>query len=197
MAQRSLGIVGAGQLAQMLVQAAQKQSNSAKISVLAGSLAEPAVLAGAEGFVGKFQDPELLKKFFSSNERIIFENEFFPAEFESVAAQLKPDHEKTQYFVPALKTLKLLRNKLLQKILLKNLNIDSSPFLLWGNVEPKDYLNECEAQFGKNFVLKWALGGYDGKGVLLPSKIKEAPEYLKKAEAAGYPVYAEAKIDFK
>lgn len=196
MAQRSIGIVGAGQLAQMLYEASLRLSEKVSFRVLASNPHEPAILRGAPGIVGSAKEASILDKFVDGLDLVLFENEFFPQEFESFA-EAKGLAHKPRFFCPSINTLKIMRNKLSQKQLLQKLSIPSSDFVIWDLRTRDEFYDYCSKKFQNEFVLKWALGGYDGKGVCISPTKTEALEFLQKAKANGFPVYAEQKVNFK
>lgn len=195
-----ISILGAGQLAQMLAVKAMDLGYGVK--VLAQSEHEPALQVGAEGVIAPKPTLEKLREFLSQCEVVIFENEFVDTDLLERAAQGLPVR-----FQPGLPVLAFLQDKLLQKKLCRSLGLGTAPFLdvvlMLGNATDLKtvewWLKELMDRFPKGAVLKWARGGYDGKGVLVVHGLADLDKvvvFLRAAQEKGYRVFAEAKVDF-
>lgn len=158
---KRIGILGDGQLARMLAEAAQNLNLDC--AVLVRHALAPAARVGVKNVVGQSGNLEDLKRFFKEVDVVTFENEFADCALlrqaqQAVAVEFKPE----------IKIIELLQNKLGQKSVLEKLGIPHPTF--WVCDTPKDlssWLREVRGRFGEQFVLKWATLGYDGKGVLL------------------------------
>lgn len=185
----SIGILGGGQLALMLVKAAQKL----KLNVIVYSENDlpPTGLSNCEIVKGSFTNAAQLKSFFSKTDLVTIENEFLP--FEEIAAT----SEKVS-FLPTLETLEIAQNKLNQKYLFKKLKIPTSPFMSFDvrleNLEK--WLKGVLEKFPSGSVLKWSHGGYDGKGNFVFKNTSQLNEAIKFAQNAKS-IYAEDLINFK
>ncbi len=179
----SFGILGDGQLARMLIQAAQSMGTHPLL--YSQSKKAPASL------VCKNIEKDL-KTFLAKTKIVCFESEFIDVE---KLSKLKMKQNK---FVPSLKTMQILQNKLEQKKLLTALKIPTAPFEKFNS--KKASLNEWLKHCLKNnrTTLKWARMGYDGKGVFFLKKQnqKQALEFCKKAQSQKIDLYAEEKINF-
>ena len=175
---KAVGILGGGQLALMLAEAAVHLGVNPVI------------------FTGKPSDPQALKNFFSKVQLVVFENEFLDCQILAAAAE-----KLDVTFIPSLETIELLQDKLQQKNLLARLGIPTSPFEVAAQDEvPAAWVARALKKFGGTCVFKWARMGYDGKGVLIHDESKSlelAVSFCAEALQKGYPVYAEKKIRFK
>ncbi|MBN8554707.1 MAG: 5-(carboxyamino)imidazole ribonucleotide synthase [Deltaproteobacteria bacterium] len=182
-ANKNIGILGSGQLARMLVEAGNKIGVSLK--VLAENQNDPAAQVANQVELGSSKNPEVLKKFFSSLDLAIFENEFLDVNILREASK-----GSRVNFLPSLEAIALTQDKLLQKKLLNDLKIPTSKYFVVHSTD------EIEKHFAQEAVLKWSRGGYDGKGTFFWKKENDstpAEAFLKQSSSA---IYAEEKIDF-
>lgn len=138
--------------------------------------------------IGSPDDPEIIQHLFKQPSLILFESEFVDLTALRNLANLE--------FFPSLECIEILRDKLSQKKLFRKLSLPSSPFL--ENPSPEDALRK----FPEGAVLKWAKGGYDGKGVFLlkvakTESIQAAKRFLEEAKQSGSETYAEAFVPFE
>ena len=149
-----VGVVGGGQLAQMLVDAATKRE--VVIIVQTGSMDDPAASRAAHLVKSKTNDISGTRKLAEKCDSLTFENEWVDVD---ALAQLEKDGAR---FVPSLAALEPLVNKLSQRQLLDDLDI---PGPEWIHLSSKE-LSHSKLPVGWNFPLmaKSARGGYDGKG---------------------------------
>lgn len=207
---KRLGILGGGQLARMLLQAAVAAELPVELRVLTPSARDPAgrlcgELLSLESLVlGDPRDPEALRAFLGEVDLACFESEFQPAsELEAAATGL------SVRFVPSLEALATTQDKLAQKALYQALEIPTAPWLrlpaeLTEAKESSAWLRAQEAELGPDPVLKWACLGYDGKGTFFGAA--RAAEDAAIAERLGAfflaaaerktAVFAERRIDF-
>ncbi|MCB9092031.1 MAG: ATP-grasp domain-containing protein [Halobacteriovoraceae bacterium] len=143
----TIGILGAGQLANMTLQAAQKLG--VKVKIWATHPDEPAIAFCDEYKVGEMQVKEVAN-FFSDCDVLGLESEFVPVE------TLKEIEERSgRKFVPTLESYGLLDTKMKEKIFMESLEIPVIPYALFEG--PKTSLDfPC--------MLKFSRGGYDGYG---------------------------------
>ena len=99
----TIGILGSGQLSQMMVQASRK--SGIPVRILAGSKNDSAAREGGEVFVGKVSDSSLMKIFYSGLDAVAFESELvsIPSLRESAPAETQ--------FIPDLEVMQLLSEK--------------------------------------------------------------------------------------
>ena len=147
----TIGIVGGGQLARMLVMAGAPLG-------LRFRLLDPApdACAGqlAPQVVGDYADPEALARFVDGIDIATFDFENVPAE----AAQWLAD--RVPVFPPP-RALALAQDRLSEKTLFRDLGIPVAPF---ADVDGLDALREAVARLGTPCILKTRRLGYDGKG---------------------------------
>lgn len=152
---KTLGILGGGQLAQMLAFSSLRMGIPTKVYSEIDS--ESAASACPETVFGDFSDIDKLKDFLLRIDLAVFESEFAPIEFlEKASEGLKVE------FLPSLSCIKTLQNKLSQKKLIYDL---PSPKFIECTKNTEEFLKICSKEFNGKCVLKWATLGYDGKGV--------------------------------
>ena len=149
----SIGIIGGGQLALMLAEAANNRG--IKVCVQTKSSNDP---AGSKADYVIEADPLKVKgnkDLIKECEKIIFENEWIKIE------KLNSIDSKN-IFVPSLESIQPLVDRISQKILIERLNLPSPR---WKSIEEFKSLNDEEIE-SWNFplMIKSYKGGYDGKG---------------------------------
>ena len=149
----SLGIIGGGQLALMLTEAAKNRGLEVCVQTKfnsdpAGLKADHVIEADPQKIMGN-------KSLINQCERIIFENEWIKIDKLSL-------FDSDNIFIPSLKSIKPLVDRISQKKLIDSLNI---PCPNWITLE--DYKNLSAEELERwSFPLmaKRNKGGYDGKG---------------------------------
>lgn len=192
----TLGILGGGQLAQML--ADNSPFNDLEICILTENIECPAKYTTAQIFEGSLHDLESARKFFSRTQFVTFENEFIDIE---LLAILKNEFPK-MYILPTIPNIQLTQNKLSQKFLFQKLGLPTANFKAF---DPKidqlvPWLRTTAFSHKNGFVLKWALGGYDGKGNLVCKTLgdlEKATDFCQKALSKGTTIYAEEFVPFE
>ncbi|MBL7714957.1 MAG: ATP-grasp domain-containing protein [Bdellovibrionales bacterium] len=186
-----IGILGSGQLAKMISEAAQGMG--IPVTVLAASQSDPAVHSAAESQIGSWENPSDLTRFIAGKDRVLFENEFVPEKAFRTAGIASDD----PLFEPRLSILYRLQDKWQQKLILNELQIPTSDAQL---IRGQDLqaLQDLDHRYGKGgWVLKWCRLGYDGKGTFLKSLDHSAAlKFLEAADTRGVSIYAEAKVAF-
>jgi len=191
----SVGILGGGQLARMMAQSAVTLGLHCR--VFTNDLHPPAELAGVSVSRGSFKDSIAVRAFLSSVRLVTFENEFLDCQFLREAAK-----DLAVRFVPDLKVIELIQDKLQQKIFLKKNLITTAEFEAYEG-KTQDALMPWVASVQKRFgqvVFKWARQGYDGKGVLITDErtpTERISAFCKQALESGNQIYAEKKIFFR
>lgn len=185
-----LGILGGGQLARMLAEAAQKLE--VEIRVLVESSRDPAAQVVDEFVRGGLNDEGELRRFFETVDLVTFENEFVNCKLLENAAR-----ELDLRFSPSLESIRTLQNKLKQKKLLQQLKIRCTKFVeIDGSVAS---IEGVLKEFNGCAVLKWAELGYDGKGTFFlsaGSSPADLANFIAEAKKNGVQIFAEEKIDF-
>ena len=149
----SLGIIGGGQLALMLAEAARNRG--LKVCVQTKSTTDPAVTKADHVIEADPSKVKGNKVLIEECEKIIFENEWIKIEkLNSLASK--------NIFVPSLEAMKPLIDRISQKKLLERMNI---PTPKWLSINEFRNLNDEEIDVWKfPLMLKSYKGGYDGKG---------------------------------
>ena len=168
---KRLGIIGCGQLSQMLGEAA----NRLGYSVVYMCVDETPVVAG----LGPIYYPDQLDEFLDQCDAITVERESLPDDMLRRAAQvgLSPNYD----------ALVVLRERDTQKAMLDKLDIPTSP---WALVSSSDQLASAMDKLpGQHARCKRTLGGYDGGGQWRVDR-----ESLDVIPEDAYPVIAETEI---
>ena len=149
----SLGIIGGGQLALMLAEAANNRG--IKVCIQTKSSNDP---AGSKADYVIEADPLKVKgnkDLIKECKKIIFENEWIKIEKLNLI-------ESKNIFVPSLESIQPLVDRISQKKLIKRLNIPSPR---WKSIEEfKSLDNEEIDSWNFPLMIKSYKGGYDGKG---------------------------------
>lgn len=170
---KRLGIIGCGQLSQMLGEAANRQD--VRVSFLC--LDETPVVQG----LGTIYPKSELDAFLKACDAITVERE-------SIDDAILQRARDEVGLAPGYSALVVLRERDTQKAMLDTLNIPTSPWFRAANVE--ELTAGLATRPGQAVRCKRTLGGYDGGGqwrVVGPETANLIPE-------AGYPVIAEAEI---
>ena len=183
MIQKTIGIVGGGQLGRMLTLSAHQMGY--KVVVVDPVENCPAYQVGATQIKADLKDSNAIKKLAKSSDVITLEIEHVDVDtLEELANSGFPVH-------PSPTTVKIINDKLLQKQFLQKSKIPVAPFV---GIDNEADARKALKQFNGKMLIKTRQGGYDGRGNIVvdsPSKIKQA---LK--QFAGQPVYAEEYIPF-
>lgn len=172
MAKRRLGIIGCGQLSQMLGEAANRLGYT--VSYLC--VDETPVVSG----LGSIFYPEQLDAFLSHCDAITVERESLPDEMLRSAAKIG--------LAPGYEALVVLRERDTQKSMLDRLNIPTSP---WSLVSSPDQLREALESLPTTYArCKRTLGGYDGGG-----QWRIDSNSLDLIPNDAFPIIAEAEVE--
>ncbi|MGE0171262.1 MAG: ATP-grasp domain-containing protein [Oligoflexales bacterium] len=192
-----LGVLGAGQLSLMLIEAAKQMGYA--VDIVADSSNDPAAPEASKVVVGNVTDIPRLQVFLSQVDCVAIEKELTdPEVFRAIpATELSKIH-------PALDAVALCSDKLRQKHKLKEIGVPTSP---WEEFSPgknsaEAWLAKLQERFPGGFVIKWARGGFDGRGTcivkeLSPKMKNHAASFMQKASQAGTEVYGEELIPFE
>ena len=194
-----IGILGGGQLGQMLLEALNACGHNA--TVLCSDAGDPAAqLAaklGVEFISGGTENAAAVTRLCENSQTVIFESEFVDCAL--LANTLRQSANRFE-FVPKLEVMNLFQNKLRQKDLLTALKVPSARH----KVLPTE-LDAIQKVLSESFpagaMLKWAWRGYDGKGNLrlMPGEFNspQLAAFIKAALKQGSEVYAEELVAFK
>jgi len=184
-----MGIVGAGQLARMLVEAALAMGISPH--VYAQSESDCAVGLGGPCTVGGLGDRERLAAFFSGVDLVLFESEFAdPVILREASLGLRGLR-----FCPGIEVFEALREKSDQKRWCVAQEIPTAEFDTCAS-PPREWLRRLRGKFPAGAVLKWSRQGYDGKGVCFLDDEAVAVDFCERGLSRGGEIYAEARVAF-
>lgn len=179
----TLGIIGGGQLGQMLTQAAT--TLGFKVIVLDPTANSPAAQAGAEQIVKDYDRAAV--------EELASKADFLTTEFEEGL-----DIETLEHLAatgvkvnPHPQTIALILDKLNQKNYLSDKSIAMG---LYAPIETARDAYKLLDKYDGKMLIKTRRGGYDGYGNRVVSSKEEVDQAL--ADFAGQPVYAEAFVPF-
>ncbi len=149
-----IGVLGGGQLAQMLTEAATKRN--IEIAIQTPTKNDPATLNAKKIIHTKNNDTNAIKEMSKYCRSITFENEWISID---KFASLEKEGVK---FIPSIKSIAPLVDKVTQRLLLKDLNIPVSEWILLSEINESD--NKLPNGFTFPLMAKASKGGYDGKG---------------------------------
>lgn len=176
-----IGIIGAGQLGQMLAQAGI--SLGMRFSFVDPSQNACAATLGKH-FCSAYDDKRVLAELAKEVDLVTFEFENVPPESIDFLSQIVPVY-------PSVDSLKIARDRWKEKKLFKLLDI---PTPLFANIESQNDLEQAILSIGFPAVLKTRTLGYDGKG----QKILKSPNDILNAflDLGSVPCILEQFIDF-
>jgi 5-(carboxyamino)imidazole ribonucleotide synthase len=188
-----VGILGGGQLARMLAEAALRLGLEPIVFAEAGS---PAGRLGVKTMTGAPKDVEAVRRFLSSVRWCVFESEFVSTELLRIASM---GVDVTLH--PSLTVMGEFQDKIRQKEAFQRLRIPTAGFRVMGsNQTPSAFVDSALEAFNGSCVFKWGRMGYDGKGVFLMSDASqraEAEAFCAAAHKQKIPLYVEEKVAFK
>jgi phosphoribosylaminoimidazole carboxylase PurK protein len=162
-----VGILGGGQLAQMLCLAAHGMG--IRPFVLGHKTSDCASHVTKDFFIDNGSDDEV-RKFFNLVDVVTIENEFIDLKrFERILGQ-----EFADKLLPGVDTLKLVQSKLDQKNFLKKNKISTLEFT---EIHKLSDIDEAYETFKGNIVFKKARLGYDGRGTYIFSGHKDQSRF--------------------
>lgn len=148
----TIGILGGGQLARMLALAGARLG--LKSHVYSPVPDDPAFDVCAAKTLAQFTDETALASFAEAVDAVTYE-------FENVPSMSVAFLEARRPVRPNRSVLELTQDRLLEKLFLQSLGIDTAPF---AGVEDAGALARAAAQIGRPSILKTRRLGYDGKG---------------------------------
>lgn len=181
---KKVGIIGGGQLGQMMTEAAPKLDLD--IIVLDPGEYPPAVQAGAEQIIGDLHDSEKIKELASKTDYLTWEIEHINTD---ILGELEKQGVKVN---PSPKTLAQIKDKFLQKEYLKENGIPAAPFK---KVENEEEILEAAKELGFPLLLKTRFGGYDGRGNHVLHNENEIAEGFSKLGKEN--LYVEGFVEFE
>ncbi|ASF09858.1 5-(carboxyamino)imidazole ribonucleotide synthase [Nocardia brasiliensis] len=179
-------MIGGGQLARMTHQAAIALGQ--RLRVLAERPDDPAAQVSPEVVLGSHTDLAALRKAAVGSHALTFDHEHVPTEhLEALVAEGVNVQPPPQALVFA-------QDKLAMRLKLSELGLPVPAFTPVGSVEDAVRFG---AEHGWAVVLKAVRGGYDGRGVWMPTSAAEATTIVTEQLAHGVQLLAEAKVDLK
>jgi 5-(carboxyamino)imidazole ribonucleotide synthase len=149
-----IGIIGGGQLARMMYQAAI--SLDLELRILADAATDPAAVVAPSVMVGDYHDPEVVGRFAATCDVVTFDHELVPPEIldavESAGALLRPSAS----------AMRRASSKSEQRHLAAEVGIAVPPHRVVTGVAG---LRDAVDHLGLPVVAKATQGGYDGRGV--------------------------------
>lgn len=176
---KSVGVIGGGQLARMMI--APARAMGLEIKVLAETEDSPAKAAATK--VGDYNNLEVVREFAKTVDVITFDHEHVPL---SILETLESEGFVVE---PSSKALRFAQNKLDMRTKLSELGV---PCPAWARVSSAEELDTFIQANGGVAILKTPTGGYDGKGVRVVRSSAEAIDWLEKNQ----PLLVEEKVNF-
>lgn len=182
----TVGVVGGGQLARMMIPPALELGIT--IKVLAEAEGMSAGLAATQ--VGDYHDADTVLGFARGVDVVTFDHEHVPQE---VLATLVDAGVRVR---PGPGALQYAQDKLLMRRRLSELGL---PVPDWAAIEDAEQLGAFLADHGGRAVVKTARGGYDGKGVRVVTDQNGADDWLTALaeDGRGGALLVEELVDFK
>jgi len=181
-----LGIIGGGQLGMMITEAAKKMPNHiSKVIVLDPTKNCSAAQVGAEQIIADFKDKDAIIELSEKSDILTYE-------IESGDSDVLKSVERNAEIDPSPETLKIIQDKLLQKLFLKENGIPVSDFIEIKNI---DDVKLGLKKFGYPALLKARRDAYDGRGnfkINSENDIQNAFDYFK-----GQSLLLEKFVEFK
>lgn len=181
--QKTIGIVGGGQLGRMLTLAALPLGF--RVIVINPTKNSPAAQAGADEIIADLYDKKALKQLADKADYITVEIEHLDAD------QLNKLSRSGVSINPAPETIALIQDKLKQKQFLSKAGIPVADFK---EIDDQDSALAALKEFGGKMLIKTRHGAYDGRGNMVVSTkadIQKAFELFK-----GKQLYAEKYVPF-
>ncbi len=179
-----VGVVGAGQLARMML--APATALSLGLRVLSEADDASAALVSAQAPLGDHTDLDALLRLARDCDVVTFDHEHVPTEhlaaMEAAGAVVRPGSAALVH----------AQDKLVMRERLSAMGVPCPP---WTAVRSADDLTRFGEQVGWPLVLKTPRGGYDGKGVLVVGSPDDAAVWLERL-APGEALLAEQRVAF-
>lgn len=183
---RRIGIVGGGQLGQMLTLAALELGHT--VTVLDPTPDSPSQQVGATQIIGKLTDEDAIRQLARKSDVVTFEIEHINTTI------LKTLAKEGSTVHPSPETLEMIKDKYQQKVFLQKSGIPTCTF---ASVDSATDIKKVAGQFGYPLVLKTRLGGYDGRGNAVIHTEKEIDEKIKILRKDREKLYVEQFVDFE
>ena len=184
--QKKIGIIGGGQLGQMMILDAKKMGFY--IVVLDPNPKCPCHSICDELIVSDFNNKKAFETLAEKTDVITYEFEHINAE------ALEELESKGHKIYPTPSSLKIIQDKLHQKIAMKKANLPVPDFMEINST--KDMLFAGD-KYSYPYILKTRTGGYDGKGNTVVNSKEDVDSAYKRLGNGKIPLMAEKMISFK
>ena len=184
--QKKIGIIGGGQLGQMMILDAKKMGFY--IVVLDPNPKCPCHSIFDELIVSDFNNKKAFETLAEKTDVITYEFEHINAE------ALEELESKGHKIYPTPSSLKIIQDKLHQKIAMKKANLPVPDFMEINST--KDMLFAGD-KYSYPYILKTRTGGYDGKGNTVVNSKEDVDSAYKRLGNGKIPLMAEKMISFK
>lgn len=181
---RTVGIVGAGQLARMMAQAAIPLD--VRLVLLAADVQDGAAKVVPDVLLGPPDDPAKVRELAERCDVLTFDHELVNPE---TLATLEAEGHVVS---PSSRTMALAQNKRRQRAELAAAGLPVPPFR---NVDGADDVVGFAREHRWPVVVKASRGGYDGRGVWVVTDEVEAQRVVTEAHAAGLELLVEEHLD--
>ena len=183
---KKIGIIGGGQLGQMMLLEAKKMGFYAV--VLDPSENCPCHSICDEHIVASFDDEAAFQLLAEKTDVITYE-------FEHINAKALENLESKGYKVyPTAASLEVIQDKLTQKEAMKKAELPVPDFMV---INSKDDMSKAGDAYGYPYMLKARTGGYDGKGNAVVRSYEDIDSAYKELGGGEIKLMAEKMIDFK
>ena len=179
---RTIGILGGGQLARMLAIAAA--DIGFKINIYCPDRDCPAAQVANNIVFGGYDDQEKLLDFAKNVDVLTYE-------FENIGTDALKELEKIVAIRPSLKALRISQDRYIEKRYLNSLNIKTTPFY---KIDQIDDIQKLFIRIKKPILIKTRKLGYDGKGQVLINTENDIKKYFRESNLS--PSIAEEVIRF-
>ncbi|KAI4172180.1 MAG: hypothetical protein LQ343_003740 [Gyalolechia ehrenbergii] len=158
---KTVGVLGGGQLGRMLTQAATRR-NIKIITLDAENAPAKQINATSPHINGSFADPTAIRQLAERCDVLTVEIEHVNADvLEDIAKGIKSTQREVQ---PSWRTIRTIQDKFLQKEHLQSHNISTAPSVALDELCSKEELGKIGKQLGFPFMLKSRTEAYDGRG---------------------------------
>ena len=167
---RTIGIIGGGQLARMLATAAAELGF--EINIYCPDRDCPAAQVANKTVLGKYDDNEKLVAFAKNINVLTYE-------FENIDTKALEELEKVVDIRPSVKALKISQDRYAEKTYLNSLGIKTTKFY---KIDEVSDIEKHFVKIKKPILIKTRRLGYDGKGQVLIKTQDDINEYYLKNE---------------
>ena len=184
--QKTIGIIGGGQLGKMMILEAKKMGFS--IIVLDPGEKCPAHTLVDRHIIAGFDDKEAIRSLAEVADVITYEFEHIDADV------LQELEEKGKKVYPTAKSLKVIQNKYTQKSVLLENDIPVPEFC---QADSPEAIAHAAKIYGLPMMLKSCTGGYDGKGNYSIASMDDIPAAFQALGGGKLPLMAEKYFEFQ